>query len=429
MSEPHRIEPFPALMFDAAKAGPLGDLIAPPYDLVDTIQQEALYARNPHNVIRLELNHDADPYSSAAATLDQWRRDGVLARQSPPALFHYTQRFKIDGKELSRGAIIARVRLEPFSRGRILPHEKTFPKAKEDRLRLLITTRTNISPIFGLYSSPGDESEALLAAIVTRDPAHAATDDAAVEHEIRTISALDEITVLQRAFEDVRILIADGHHRYETALEYQRRRHAEEGVSSLRGYDYVMMALVAFDDPGLVILPTHRIIHSIPPPVLASFTEKAREHFDLVEFPSGEDLLAVIAGRGHGAIGAILKGQPPRLLMLRDPLSMAAAAPDLPTAVRELDVARLHALILNGILGINADQVRRGGDITYTIDGSAAMAAVADGNAAAAFLMTPPSVEDVARVSASGATMPEKSTYFFPKLVTGMVLNPLYDPA
>jgi uncharacterized protein (DUF1015 family) len=429
MSEsPIRIEPFPALIFDAAKAGVLRDLIAPPYDLVDAAQQEALYARSPFNVIRLELNRDADPYASAATTLATWIRERVLARHIPPALFHYTQRFEVAGRPLSRVGLIARVHLEPFSSGRILPHEKTFPKAKEDRLRLLTATRTNVSPIFGLYPSHHAELKTLLANVAARMPSLEATDDRGVANEIRAIVEPGEIAAIQKALADAQILIADGHHRYETALEYQRRRRAAETNSAaVHGYDSVMMTLVAFDDPGLVILPTHRVVRAIAPAALASFAARAREHFALEEFSSAGALQSRLIQRGRGALAVALKGQALRLLTLRDSAAMTAAAPDLPSAVRDLDVARLHTLIFDRICGIGADQIRQGGNITYTIDAPAALASVAGGEADGAFLMNPPTVDDVARVSATGATMPEKSTYFFPKLVTGMVLNPLDD--
>ncbi|HEX4209214.1 MAG TPA: DUF1015 domain-containing protein [Candidatus Binataceae bacterium] len=426
-SPANRIEPFSALIFDA-KVGPLRDLIAPPYDLVDAAQQDALYARNPHNVIRLELNRDPDPYASAATTLKAWIRERVLVRHTPPALFHYTQRFEVAGKLLSRVGIIARVGLEPFNRGGILPHERTFPKAKEDRLKLLSATRTNVSPIFGLYPSDASSLQTLVANLAARPPLLAAVDDRGVANEIRAITAPAEITAIQGALAAQQILIADGHHRYETALEYQRRRRAAEALpSAVHGYDSVMMMLVAFDDPGLVILPTHRVVRAIAPAALASFAARAREFFALEEFSSAEALQSALAGVGHGALGVALKGQALRLLTSRDPAAMAAAAPDLPLAVRDLDVARLHSLILDRICGISADQIRQGGNISYTIDAPAALATVARGEADGVFLMNPPGVADVARVSASGATMPEKSTYFFPKLVTGMVLNPLDD--
>jgi uncharacterized protein (DUF1015 family) len=423
----HRIEPFPALIFDTAKAGALCDLVAPPYDLVDAAEQDALYSRSPFNVIRLELNRDPDPYASAATTLGTWIHEGVLVRDGLPAFFHYNQRFEVNGRPLNRCGIIARVRLEPFSTGHILPHERTFPKAKEDRLKLLTATRTNVSPIFGLYRSPGSELKALLAKVAARPVAFEATDDRGVVNEIRAITSSPEIAAIQDALAEIQIFIADGHHRYETALEYQRRRAAEANSAAVDGYDFVMMTLVAFDDPGLVILPTHRVVRAIAPAALASFAVRAREHFTVEEFSSVDVLVSALAQRGRGALGVGLKGQALRLLSLRDPAAMAAAAPGLPPAVRDLDVARLHTLILDRICGIGADQVRRGGNISYTIDAPAALARVALGDAEGAFLMNPPAVDDVARVSASGATMPEKSTYFFPKLVTGMVLNPLDD--
>ena len=429
MTTSHRIEAFPALIYDTNKAGPMGDLIAPPYDLIDRAQQEALYARNPYNVIRLELNREPDPYASAATTLAQWRRDGVLI-QTPSALFHYTQRFEVGRKLLNRSGIIARVKLEPFSSGRVLPHEKTFPKAKEDRLRLLTATVTNVSSIFGLYSSAQDDFRALMATIAARDPSLAATDDRGIVNEIRPISAPHELATIQRSLEQVQILIADGHHRYETALEYQRRRRAEEvNRATLHGYDFVMMTVVAFDDPGLVILPTHRVIEKIAPSVFATFAEKASKHFEVIEVASADALRDAVVDGGHGTIGVALKDQPLRLLKLSDATAMDVAEPDLPPAVRALDVARLHSLIIDAICGISADEVRHGGNISYTIDAAGALADVANGKANGAFLMNPPSVEDVARVSTSGATMPEKSTYFFPKLVTGMVMNPLEDQA
>ncbi|MGA2411388.1 MAG: DUF1015 domain-containing protein [Candidatus Binataceae bacterium] len=424
-----RIEPLSALMYDPAKAGALSDLIAPPYDLIDAARQDALYARSPYNVIRLELNRDADPYASASATLDQWRGDGILSYHLPPAIFFYTQRFEVAGKPLSRNGLIARIRLEPFSSGRVLPHEKTFPKAKEDRLKLLTATRTNVSPIFGLY--PADTGlRDLTAEVAKRAPMLRAKDDLGIENELRLISAPQEIAAIQHALADCRVLIADGHHRYETALEYQRRRRADDpSPAAIRGYDYVMMTLVAFDDPGLVILPTHRVVRSLPAGVIASFAAKAREHFTVEELHSGEALHAALVQRGRGAIGVALKGQSPYLLTLRDATVMAAIAPDLAAVVRDLDVARLHVLVFNRIFAVSAEQIRQGGDITYTIDAAGALGAVARGEGDGAFLMNPPTVHDVARVSDSGATMPEKSTYFHPKLVTGLVLNPLDDPA
>jgi uncharacterized protein (DUF1015 family) len=427
--DPIRIAPFRALTFNRARSGPLERIVAPPYDLIDQTRQDELYTRSPYNVVRLELNRDADPYGSAAATLAQWIDACVVEPASRPAIYFYTQTFQIEGRRLVRSGMIARIRLEEFKDGRILPHERTFPKAKEDRLRLLTATRVNVSPIFGLYPSGDMVLEVLLAKVAARPPMIEVTDDLEIVNEVRAIDDAEEIAIVQRALADARVLIADGHHRYETALEYRRCRRAQDGnPAGTRAYDYVMMTLVAFDDPGLVILPTHRLVRRLPAAALESFDARAAEIFELREVPSVEAMRTAIAEESRGTIGVVLKGSHPlRVLRLRDHDAIAAAMTNLPPAVRELDVSILHTLVLDRIFGIKPDEVRKGGNIEYTIDAHAAAAAVVSGAADGAFIMAAPTVHDVERVCNAGATMPEKSTYFFPKLLTGLVMNPLDD--
>jgi uncharacterized protein (DUF1015 family) len=325
--------------------------------------------------------------------------------------------------------LIARIRLDDFKDGRILPHERTFPKAKEDRLRLLTATHTNVSPIFGLYPSGNTGLESLLAKVAARAPMIEVTDDLGILNQVRAIDDADEIAVVQRTLADARVLIADGHHRYETALEYRRRRRAEEGNSAgVRGYDYVMMTLVAFNDPGLVILPTHRLVRHLPDAAIASFDTLASEIFELIEVASVDAMRAAIARDGHGTIGVALRGQQQLLVLrLKNHDALTNEMPDVPVAVRELDVSILHTLVFQRIFGIKPDEVRKGGNIEYTIDAGKAVAEVQSGSADGAFIMAPPTVNDVERVCSAGATMPEKSTYFFPKLLTGLVMNPLDD--
>ncbi len=422
-----RIQPFAALIFNRGRCGSLKDVVAPPYDLIDAKRQDELYARSPNNVVRLELNREADPYGAAAATLRQWITDRVVERAARPAVYSYTQKFDLDGQRLTRHGLIVRIRIEEFAAGRILPHERTFPKAKEDRLRLLTATRTNISPIFGLYPSGDAALAGLLSEVAARVPLIEVTDDMGIANEVREIAAAQEIAIVQRALADARILIADGHHRYETALEYRRRRRSADGnPDSVEPYDYAMMTLVAFDDPGLVILPTHRVIHDLPADAIASFEVCARENFDVDGYSDPAALCSALAAQGRGALGVALRGDRTlRILRLRDRRALAAAIPDAASEVRELDVSILHALVLDRIFHIKPEAVRAGGTIEYTIDARGAVAAVASGRAAGAFLMNPPTVHDVERVSGAGATMPEKSTYFHPKLLTGLVMNPL----
>jgi uncharacterized protein (DUF1015 family) len=423
-----RIAPFRALTFDAARAGRLETLIAPPYDLIDKARQDELYARNPYNVVRLELNRAADPYADAAATLAEWREQGILKSAPRPALYHYAQTFDLDGRRLTRTALFARIRLDEFDAGTILPHERTFPKAKEDRLRLLEATRANLSPIFGLYPAGDATLGDLLNETARRAPDISANDDLGVRNEVRAIDDAGAIGVIQRALADARILIADGHHRYETALEYRRRRRAAEpGATGARAFDYVMIALVRFDDPGLVILPTHRVARRLDSAAAAAFDERAGVVFAAEKAANADALRAAVAAAGRGTLGVALRDGGFRLIRLRDRAALNAALPDSPPAVRELDVSILHALVFDHIFGLKPDAIRAGGNLEYTIDARGALAAVGSGAADGAFLMAPPTVADVEGVCASGATMPEKSTYFHPKLATGLLINPLED--
>jgi len=439
-----RIEPFPALIFNRERAGRLEDLIAPPYDLIDQARQQQLYTRSPNNIVRLELNRDPDPYASAAATMARWTAEGILQRLQP-SIFLYTQTFELDRQKFTRNGWVVRIRLEEFASRRILPHERTFPKAKEDRLRLLVATRANISSVFGLYPSGNKELSALMGEVANRSPVLEATDDLGNLNQVRTVDSPAEIKTIQQALEEVRVLIADGHHRYETALEYHRRLNASmplhdslaqplsrsfagerkgEG-SGPRPQDYVMMTLVAFDDPGLVILPTHRIIPQLRREQIQAYAARIRESFDVEEFDDPATMITRLKSRGRGYIGAAIKGIRMSILHLRNQDYMSRALPQAHEEVRKLDVAVLHALILDEILGFTPQMVRSGDNISYTIDGRAALASVAAGEAAGAFLLSPPTVYDVEKVSDARATMPEKSTYFYPKLQTGLLINPL----
>jgi uncharacterized protein (DUF1015 family) len=423
-----RVEPFAALVYNPHRAGPLASLLAPPYDLIGPEQQDKLYARSPYNVVRLELNRDADPYDSAARTLTRWQAEGIVERAARPAIYHYTQRFAVEGRTLRRRALIARVGLEEFQTGRILPHERTFPKAKEDRLRLLEATHTNISSIFGLCPATDAGLGNLFKEVARREPQLAATDDLGIVNEIRVIDDFEEIALVQRALEAPRILIADGHHRYETALEYYRRDSHGRAGTPRPPAAYTMMTLVAFDDAGLVILPTHRVVLALPADAITAFATRCGRDFTSEEFSSADRFLAVLQAGGRGAIGVALRdARTFRILRLRGGANLSVAMPDVRAAVRDLEVTILHTLIFERIFGIKAEEVRKGGNIEYTVDAHGALAHVSEGKADGAFLMNPPTIRDIERVSSAGATMPEKSTYFFPKLITGLVMNPLED--
>jgi len=424
-----RVEPFRPLLYDRRYAPSLDAMVAPPYDLIAPDRQAQLYERSPYNIVRLELNRDADRYDSSARLLHRWLDERVLVRAEKPAMYLYTQRFRHEGRVLAREGFVVRFRLEEFSRGRVLPHERTFPAAKEDRLRLLTATETNLSSIFGLYSGAHPELQLLREKVASRDPIAQVTDDLGIENQLCAIEAPGEIATIQSALSEARVLIADGHHRYETALEYRRRRRAADGdPAALKPYDYIMMTLVACDDPGLVILPTHRVVHRLPRAAMESFVARAGELFTLESFADRAQFRARLDAAGRGALGVALAGRDALyVLRLKNESAIAPQLAAAPEEVRRLDVSILHALVFDSIFAIDAAAIRAGGNIEYTIDAAGALDAVASGKADGAFLMNPPSIRDVEGVSDAGATMPEKSTYFYPKLLTGLLLNPLFD--
>jgi len=424
-----RIEPFRGLFFNPDRCGDLASIVAPPYDLIGQDRQAQLYQRSPYNVVRLEFGREADRYGAAATMLNQWLKEGILQRAPSPAIHLYTQTFRLEGREHRRNGFIVTLRLEEFAKGRILPHERTFAAAKQDRLQLLSATQVNLSSIFGLYPGNHPELESLREQAAASPPLFAVRDDLGIDNELRTIADRQEIQIVQQALRDVRLLIADGHHRYETALNYRRsRRAADNAVAGLKPYDYVMITLTSCNDPGLIILPTHRVVRQIEPAAVREFDRRAGELFVIEEFADLDSLLTRLKDGGAGLLGVALNGSPRlRLLRLKDASAMATAAPGMAPAVRQLDVSILHALVFERLLGIGEAAVKSGALIDYTVDARAALASVREGRAAGAFLMNPPSIADVERVSDAGATMPEKSTYFYPKLLTGLVMNPLSD--
>jgi uncharacterized protein (DUF1015 family) len=420
-----RVEAFRGLLYDPHVAGDLASLVAPPYDLIGPERQNELYDRSPYNIVRLELGREADRYAAALRTLDEWRRRGVLKRAERPAIYCYRQSFDFEGRRLVRTGFITRFRLEEFgASARVFPHERTFPSAKEDRLRLLTAIETNTSSIFGLYLGKHPELANAQNDAASREPIIRVRDDGGILNEVFAIEDAAEIAAIQRALVDDTILIADGHHRYETALNYRRARRAEDNSSTLQPYDFTLMTIVASDDPGLVILPTHRVVTTLDTSAMSEFKACAQQAFEVVGIADAHALRGWLTGRDRKALAVALKGGRFYGLKLRNGVALEAALPDVPREVRELDVSILHALVFDRIFGLKADAIRKGGNIEYTIDAPRALASVADGRADGAFLMSPPSIQDVERVSLAGATMPEKSTYFFPKLLTGLVLNP-----
>ena len=425
------LRPFRALRYNPAVVGDLSSVIAPPYDVISPARRDALYERSVYNAVRLILNRDADPYAAAAQMLAAWRRDGVLMRDAQPSLCYHVEEFRApNGTAHRREGVIGAVRLEPFATGRIRPHERTFASHKEDRMRILRAVRTNLSPIFGMFANQMTALDPARAVAAARGPDLALEDDTGVRHRAWLLADPASIAAISAAMADETIFIADGHHRYETGLAYADECRAKGGTDAEAPYNFIMMYLTSMSDPGLVILPTHRVLSGGAGVSTSELLARLRHHFQLTTFARtarAEFLECLRRNQALGSVGAVLAGADQLCVAtLADPKVLDTYAAHLAPVVRRLDVAVLDTVILRGLLGIDCTAAAQEGHLTYTHDDDTALRAI-DAGAQAVFLMNPPRIEDVQAVCLAGETMPEKSTYFFPKLPTGLVLRPLED--
>lgn len=431
--------PFRGLRYSANAAGDLADLIAPPFDVITEEAQTALHDRSPYNVVRLEYARDdgvagINRYRRAAQTLSEWREAGILGLDDRPAYFLYEQEFVYGGETYRRRAIIGRVRLEPWDAGVILPHEHTMSGPKQDRLRLLRACRTDISPVFSLYRPDGGEAVRWCErASEGTSPAEAA-DSSGQRHRLWVIDDPPTVERLERHFQDRVLYIADGHHRYETALSYRdERQEAETQWSGDEPENFVLMALTAADDPGLLILPIHRLVRPLTQP--ADLRPALDNVFAVSAQNAGANeppLLALLtqlgaAGDDASVIGGLgIEPSRPLLLTLRDRSAVEGLMPRANSpAWKRLDVNVLQYGLLQPLLGIEIETVRAGGYVEFTESAEEALAAVEQGRVPLAFLLNATRPEEIFAVADAGDRMPQKSTYFYPKLGTGLVLYAL----
>jgi uncharacterized protein (DUF1015 family) len=413
------VSPIRAVHYDRDRVA-IGDVVAPPYDVIDQAQRAELAGRSPYNVVELDLPRDpdgGDPYEHAAALFAEWAGEEVLTRDSEPTIWALEQDYSApDGSRLTRRGFLARVRLAPYGEG-IRPHERTQPGPKEDRLRLTRATRHNLSPIFSLH--PGDAWRHLEPALAD-EPWGEVTDGDGTTHRVWRIDdpAVHEAIATELAPGE--LLIADGHHRYETSLAYQ----AEIGPGGPQ--DYVLMALVSLEDPGLTVFPTHRLISGLAedPAKQEALATGLKELFEVEEVPAEQLDPAGVKGVGvFGYVDSHFK-RAYRLRLASNPALDENFAGH-SEAYRTLDAAILEELVLKGILGMSTEDIGAKRGIGYTPSIDEAKAKLDAGDYQAAFLLRPTPIDQVRAVAAAGETMPPKSTYFFPKLLTGLVFNPL----
>ncbi len=420
------IRPFRALRF-TEQAGRIDQLTCPPYDIISEEQRQAYLAANPHNIIRLELPRDgADPYQTAGETLRRWLDEGILREDSEEALYVYDIGFTVPAlpEPLHVTGIVARVHLEEFSKNVVLPHEWTLSKAKTDRLNLMKATGCNFSDIYSLYmADPGTPDVLTLTEGLT--PLSDMTDEAGLTHRLWAVTDPVVIEEVCRRFADKKLYIADGHHRYETALNY-RRFCREQGAPEGGAADFVMMMLVEMSHPGLVVFPTHRLIRDLPDFDASRLLSDCVPWFEVrpVEESAMESALAAAYDAGQKAFG-FFDGQAFRLLTLRDAAVMDTLLPEVSPASRGLDVNVLHTLVLERLLGIDQENMRNQVNLTYTRSQDEALEGVRRGEFQCCFLLNPTRVSEIRDVAAAGEKMPQKSTYFYPKLITGLTMNRL----
>jgi uncharacterized protein (DUF1015 family) len=431
------IAPLTPLRYALGKnPGALASLVAPPYDVISSEQRAELAARDPHNVVRLILpeGEGDSKYGNAATVLDEWLRTNVLVRDNEPAFYRYDQSFLppggAGGKAITRRGFLALVRLVPLSAGIVLPHERTLTGPKEDRLKLFRATRTNLSPGFMLYRDPNGVIDGPLHS--AQPVAEFATQDG-IHHALAKVTAPDAILAIKEGVAKSSLLIADGHHRYETALRYSEEISlAHPDASDRAEHRYFMVFLTNGDDPNLVVFPTHRLVHSLVTFSYDDLVGRAAEWFVVSPLPGGVDSKAALAalhtaGKGGPSVVAVASDGRAAALSLRTDVDVARhpTLGERPAVLQKTDVAVLHSAILEHLLGITKEAQAAKTNLYYPQDATAAMRDVRAGKAQVLFLMNATPVKDVRQVAEAGEVMPQKSTFFHPKVLTGLTIHTL----
>ncbi|MCF8382313.1 MAG: DUF1015 domain-containing protein [Chlorobium sp.] len=420
------IQPFRAIRYNPETAGDAAKLICPPYDVIAPSMQEELYGSSPYNAIRLELPMEADPYGAAAERLEEWLRSDVLVREEEPAIYPYSQTFTdLEGNTHTRCGFFAAMRLHEFAEKKVLPHERTLSGPKADRLNLFRKTRTNISSIFGLYADEEAVADRLVAGYAeTREPLFDAVFQG-VRNRLWRIVDPELVEGIQQALAQKSVYIADGHHRYETGLNYLRERaQANPEHTGNEPYNFILVYLNNIYDKGLVVFPIHRLVHSLENFDASRLRELLEEQFAVTDLDGRAELKAYLeaasSSYAYGVVttdyvlGITLKGDPAELID-------GAIAP----ALRRLGLVVLHEVVLARLLGIGQEAMAKQSNLVYVKDDGEVFDAVASGRVQAGFVVKPVTVQQVLAVSESGGVMPQKSTFFYPKIMTGLVFNPL----
>ncbi len=407
------IIPFKGLLYDVSKVS-IEDVLAPPYDIITPEWQRSLYAKSPYNVVRIDCGKEEpgddgteNKYTRARRLLDLWTKDGVLIRSPRPSFYAYEMAYTIHGIRKRTLGFIGLVKLEELGKGSIYPHECTHSNPKQDRLNLLKVCEANTSPIFSLYKSSGDGISSVLSQIILTKPYLRASDSHGNIHRIWPIDQVEKIEMIKQELADKSIFIADGHHRYETSFEYWKEMSKKETFSSNRKpYDYTLMFLTNMGDEGITILPTHRLIKEVPKDILVRLSK----YFEIETISKDFDILQRLSGKKN-VFGFFMRGEKDWHLLTYRGYDLSDLHPNL----RDIDVIILHEMVFKKII--------RTAEIGYEMDIARALERVNKGEFEAVFFLNPTRVEDIEKAAYTSTRMPPKSTYFYPKLLTGLVLN------
>ena len=424
------VNPFNGLLYNLEIVGSLDEVTAPPYDVISPDQQEALYQKNPHNVVRLifgkKSDQDSDTdnrYTRSAKVFEGWINEGVLKRDDEPGLYLYSQEYEFEGERFCRVGFFALVKIEDFSEGNICPHEFTLAKAKTDRTKLLNACHANFSPIFGLYSDPEGKIDSFLHEGVKSKPL-SVIDDSKIVHKLWRLSNSESNKKICDLIRDKKIYIADGHHRYETALAFSK-----DNKDKVIGSGHVMMFLTNMDSDSMSIFPIHRVVKSPTPFDFAKFLERVTEYFDVIPWSTevsgaeiksrlqeyGKDRITFCAYMGKERTYTLIAHDPKNILPLLDKSE--------PKDLQVLDVMQLHAIIFREILGIDTRDTAGQQYVSYKVNSEEAMAMVDVGDYDVAFFINPTQIDEVRRLAGMGIRLPQKTTFFYPKLLSGLVIN------
>lgn len=434
--------PFRGIVYNKEKIADISLVTSPPYDVISERAKQRYYEKHPYNIIQLELGDEGlgkDRYKYSADKLDEWLRDGILIRADKPAFYFYKIDFSLNGKiRKQRKGFIGLCKLEEFGKGMIFPHERIHQAQKDDRLNLLRTCKANLSQIFSLYSDPSQKVNSLFERYIQKPPLFDFYDvEEDIHHKLWEVYDRELFSQIREIMETKTILIADGHHRYEASLEYKKEMEKEyKSITGREPFNYTMMYFCPLEDEGLVILPSHRLIYNLKNFNPREFEKELNRYFiktDVQFSPENEstrfnefyDFLKVEGLKGN-VFGLYINGNSYlSLLRLKEELNIASIMGDgIPAVLQKLDVIILHRFIIEQLLGINEkDQDQN--HIRIIKNHVRAFELVKEGRFQMVFFLNPPRVEEIKEVASEGEIMPQKSTFFYPKLPTGLVINKL----